>query len=292
MKHCKFDNLIVIGCGKIAVTAIKYIASLKETYGFNLCFIQHEMQELTAVRKVCEESGITFLSLPEKEDVTQELLKYDAPTLIISAGNYYLFPKALLEKSNITAINFHNALLPKYPGRNAPSWAIYYDEKESGATWHQVTESVDSGGIILQKACEITPDMKAYELTAKIMELAQEGLEEFLEDLLENGIAAKAHAVEPNRKMYYSKDIPANGQVKITDEAAHIYRTLRATDYGKMGPFPPVQMELSDGKCVEIIRYKKKANDSVKEEDAANHYLAVPLDDKNMLVLKYKEKEL
>lgn len=291
MKKCKFDNIIVIGCGKIAVTAIKYIASLKETYGFSLCFIQHEMQELTAVKKVCDEKKITFLSLPEKADVTQELLKYNTPTMIISAGNYYLFPKELLAKENITAINFHNALLPKYPGRNAPSWTIYYGEKESGATWHQVNESVDSGGIIWQKACEITPDMKAYELTAKIMELAQEGLEAFLEDLLENGVTAKAQAVEKDRKMYYSKDIPANGQVKITDDITHIYRTLRAMDYGKMGPFPPVTLKLCDGRMVDIIRYKKKAKELYNEEAAANNYVALTLDDENLLVLKYKEKE-
>ena len=291
MRRCRFENVVVIGCGKIAVTAMKYIASLKETYGFSLCFIQHEIQELTAVKKVCDENSISFLTLPKKEDVTSELLKYDTNTLIISAGNYYLFPKKLLQKENVTAINFHNALLPKYPGRNAPSWAIFYEEKESGATWHQVTESVDSGAIIWQGTCEITEDMKAYELTAKIMELAQKGLEEFLEELLEKGVNGKAQTCLENRRMYYSKDVPADGLLKITDEPLYIYRTLRAMDYGKMGPFPNATLELEDGRLVSVVRYKKKAALVLKEEETTDNYVVLDLDDANKLVLKYKIKE-
>lgn len=290
MKKCRFKNVVVIGCGKIAVTAIKYIASLKEMYGFSLCFIQHEMQELNAVSKVCRENEISLLTLPQKEDVTKELSKFNTETLIVSAGNYYLFPKCLLEKDNITTINFHNALLPKYPGRNAPSWAIYYGEKESGATWHLVTESVDSGAVLWQGACEIAEDTKAYELTAKIMELAQNGLEEFLPKVLEGTEVSYPQTVDVNRKMYYAKDVPSDGYVKITDEPSFIYRVLRSVDYGKMGPFAPIVMEMNDGKQVEIIRYKKKDGEICADEKRENS-LVLELDENKKLILKYKVKE-
>ena len=288
MKQCEFKQVVVIGCGKIAVTAIKYVASLKEKLGFDLCFIQHEMQELTAVKKYCDEESIPFFSLPQKEDVTSELLKYEENTLIISAGNYYLFPKKLLSKTNITAINFHNALLPKYPGRNAPSWAIFYGEKESGATWHRITECVDEGEILWQGACEITEDMKAYELTAKIMELAQQGLEEILEEFLTQSILGKKQESIENRRMFYAKDVPGNGIVSVKDEPQYIYGVLRSMDYGKMGPFDPVIMKLENGQEVEVLRYKKKA---LQNEDVAENSCIIPLDGENGLFIKFKIKE-
>lgn len=289
MTGCRFDNVVVIGCGKISATVLKYVVMLRDKYGFALSFIQHESQEFTAIRKICEANEVPLYSIPEKKHMTEKLLSFQGNTLIISAGNYYLFPRILLEKDNVEVINFHNALLPKYPGRNAPSWAIYYEERESGATWHKVTEAVDSGEIIWQKACEITLDMKAYELTAKIMELAQEGIEAFLEPMLQGEVCTVKQEADPNRVMYYAKDIPSDGVVNVTDDGAYIYRTLRSVDYGKMGPFPPTIMKLPGEKRVEVLRYKKVAKEAYNIEETANNEIAVPLDEETLLWIRYKE---
>ncbi|MBE5869557.1 MAG: hypothetical protein E7293_11495 [Lachnospiraceae bacterium] len=291
MRESRFECVVVIGCGKIAVTAIKYIASLRENYRFALRFMQHEIQEMTAIRKVCVENYIDFISIPDKGAMTEALMQLQGNTLIVSAGNYYLFPKELLEKQNITVINFHNALLPKYPGRNAPSWAIYYDEKQSGATWHLVSVEVDAGEIIWQKACRILPDMKAYELTARIMELAQEGLEEFFEMLLQGQILTRKQEKSDNRRMFYAKEIPARGRLKMTDDPAYIYRVLRALDYGKMGPFPATLLELDKEHLVEVQRYKKVCVRAQEQQEGVKNLIEITLDEDSMLQIKYKEKE-
>jgi len=291
VRKSRFDNVIVIGCGKIVGTVLKYVAGLRDSYGFALCYIQYETQGMTAVHKICEENNIEELVLPDKKDVTQKLLTQEKKTLIISAGNYYIFPKELLGKENIVVINFHNALLPKFPGRNAPSWAIYYGEEESGATWHEVTVDVDAGGIIWQGKCHITPDMKAYELTARIMELAQQGIETFLEQLLGEDIETIKQEQTENRVMFYAKDIPAGGCLSVTDSAEHIYRTLRAIDYGKAGPFPPLKLQLTDGKSVEVTRYKKVPKSEYNEAEPTDNYIGLDYDDEAVLLLKYKIKE-
>lgn len=287
----RFHRVVVIGCGKIAGTALKYVAGLREAYGFALSYIQHEIQEMTPVHRICAELGIENFSIPEKKCMTEMLMAIQEPALIISAGNHYIFPKKVLEKSNITIINFHNALLPKYPGRNAPSWAIYSGEKESGATWHMVTEGVDSGGIIWQGSCEITQDMKAYELVAKIMELAQQGLESFLEKLLVTDVEVQPQIQNPERVMYYSKDVPAEGMVHVNDEVEYVYRTLRAMDYGKMGPFPPLVLQLEDGSMVEVLRYKKVSRIKCEENSLKENCRVLPFHQEAVLQIKYKPKE-
>jgi methionyl-tRNA formyltransferase len=291
MTTCRFEKIVVIGCGKLAATALKYIASLRDKYGFSLLFIEHELQEMSVIAKVCEEEKVPYLQQPDKALLTAYLDQIEEKTLIVSAGNYYLFRKSLLCKEHITVINFHNALLPKYPGRNAPSWAIYYGEKESGPTWHLVTEAVDAGEILWQKAHPITEDTKAYELTGHIMRLAQEGIEAFLEPFLAGEVPTLKQTFDPNRKMFYSCEIPADGCVSVKDDPAHLYRTLRAMDYGKFGPLPPLALRLEDGRCVEVVRYRRKKKDGTQAELSAPGNLILAYDEETILTIKYKEKE-
>ena len=90
-----------------------------------------------------------------KAGVTRKLETYEKRTLVVSAGNKYLFPSHIIQKENLTIINFHNVLLPHFPGRNEPSWAIWAGAEESGATWHLVSEGVDEGDCLWQKAYSI-----------------------------------------------------------------------------------------------------------------------------------------
>ena len=108
--------------------------------------------------------GISYRCITDKKELAGALDLIGEKALIISASNNFLFPASLVAKPNITIINFHNALLPEYPGRNAPTWVIYMGEKETGITWHYVTAGVDEGNIIIQKRCEITDVTKAYDL--------------------------------------------------------------------------------------------------------------------------------
>ncbi len=48
------------------------------------------------------------------------------------------------------AVNYHNGLLPKYRGLKATAWSMYHGEKDTGFTFHHMTEDFDEGAILLQ----------------------------------------------------------------------------------------------------------------------------------------------
>lgn len=291
MGSCRFESVIVIGCGNIVCTALPYMARLKEKYSFDLLYICHETQGLNAAEGICQEEQIPILRLFERKGVTAFLTNVWKKTWVVSAGNYYIFPKEVVDKENLTVTNFHNALLPKYPGRNAPSWAIYHNEKESGATWHFVTSDVDAGRIIWQGKCSINKHTRAYELTQKIMELAQQGLESFAEDMLNREVPGTAQNV-CQRKMYYSYEVPGAGRFSLEDSAKDIYRLLRSMDYGKFGPFGRAVTQLPDGKTVEITRYKPvPRSEDERGISVSDAQIVMSLDEQTDLLLKYKAKE-
>ena len=88
MSKGRFEKVIVIGCGKIAGTVLKYVAGLRENYGFCLQYVQHEIQEMTAVNKICEEYGIERILAPDRKILTERFLEIKENTLIISCLLY------------------------------------------------------------------------------------------------------------------------------------------------------------------------------------------------------------
>lgn len=207
----EFRRIVVIGYGKAAGEILKYIADRQTDYGYRLEFIEHELHALSVTRQICEDRNIAFSMMPDRRELGEYLGAIQEKTLIVSASNNYLFPASLVERQNITIINFHNALLPDYPGRNAPSWVIYQGETRTGITWHYVTVGVDEGNIIIQKSCEIGPDTRAYELTERLMDLACEGFRESFDGVLAERVEARPQGFSPERRMYRAAEVPADG---------------------------------------------------------------------------------
>ena len=286
MSKCLYDKVIVIGAGKIVGDVIGDLVEEMDELGYSVEYIKYEPNMMPLPKRLAEK--ITTYDMPEKNEVTDYLKSQSEKVFVVSAGNNYIFPKSVVSMSNIFIINFHNALLPNYRGRNAPTWAIYYGEKISGPTWHIVTSGVDEGGILFQKECPINDDMKAYELARDIMLASHEGFSSIFKKLLTGEyVETKLQSVNEG-KMYYSYDVPNGGRFEMTDSPKDIYRLLRATDYGLTRFLPYMKTELPGIGEVEIVSYKKRNADKLPAEKPDNS-VWIKLDRENVLELKYKQ---
>lgn len=281
--NTSFRKIVVIGYGKVTGEVLQFVYDRQKEYGYALEFIEHEVHPLSITEKICAENGIPFSRIPDKKELAEYLDQIAERALIVSASNNFLFPASLVEKENITIMNFHNALLPEYPGRNAPTWVIYMGEHKTGITWHYVTAGVDEGNIIIQKHCEIGADTKAYELTEQLMDLAGEAFRECFADVMAQSVDAKPQGFDPERKMYRSYEVPSEGFFQLTDRPEDIYRLLRSVDYGKNDIFPPMRTVI-DGREAEILRYRKITPDKRKGEDG---FIYLPFDEA-LLKIKYR----
>lgn len=279
-----FRKIVVIGYGKVTGEVLQFVLDKKKEYGYDMEFVEHEVHPFSITEKICAENGIPFVRIEDKKELADVLDKITEKTLIISAGNNFLFPASLVEKEHITIINFHNALLPDYPGRNAPTWVIYMGEKQTGITWHYVTAGVDEGNIIIQKCCEIGADTKAYELTEQLMDLASEAFRESFADVVTQNTDARPQGFDAKRRMYRSHEVPSEGFFKLTDPPEDIYRLLRSVDYGKNDIFPPMRTMI-DGREAEILRYRKITPDKRKDEEG---FFYLPLGADALLKMKYR----
>lgn len=285
MRKTVYEKVVVIGCGKMAGQVLEEVDRKREEYGYKTFYVEHEKELFGVTRQIASNLKISCCLIEDKKKLSDFFLGIEDRCLIISAGNNYLFPASVTDKPNYTIVNYHNALLPKYPGRNAPSWAIYEKEKETGITWHYVTSQIDGGDIIVQKKCAIEPDVRAYELAAELMQLAYKGFVEGFEAILEDRADVKHQNIDSHRKMYKSTECPGGGKFSLDDKPEDIYRLMRATDFGKYNIFPSITTEYQ-GKRIRIIRYRKIPSE--KKEDKSG-VLNLPLGDGFWLKLVFAE---
>ncbi|MBA3949841.1 MAG: phosphoribosylglycinamide formyltransferase [Acidobacteria bacterium] len=68
-------------------------------------------------------------------------------------------------------LNIHPALLPSFPGVNAPHQAWAHGVKITGATAHLVDDTLDGGPIVLQEPIDVLPDDTPETLAERILEI-------------------------------------------------------------------------------------------------------------------------
>jgi methionyl-tRNA formyltransferase len=124
------------------------------------------------------------------------------PDLILVATFDQKISPAIINIPRLGAVNIHPSLLPKYRGPCPTHWAVIHGEKETGITFHQVTEGYDLGDILYQRRIGIDA-LTDGELRQKLAQLASECLEGFLGAYLHGKL--KPSAQDPDQGSYFPK---------------------------------------------------------------------------------------
>jgi methionyl-tRNA formyltransferase len=131
--------------------------------------------------KTYESDDINQLFINEIKDLEFDL------AIVVAYGQ--IIPSNILKKSKFGWINLHYSLLPEFRGAAPVQWAILKQVLETGITWFQIDEGLDTGPILKQKSIEIK-DFDYSQLINKLNDLAIEDFEEFLNQI-ENGTIDK-----------------------------------------------------------------------------------------------------
>ena len=126
-----------------------------------------------------------------------EQLQHHRVQLVVLAGDMKIVPSVLIDADESRILNIHPALLPSFPGLRAQQQALDHGAKVAGCTVHFVTEGMDTGPIILQRAVPV-----------------EEG---DTEDILSERILKEEHGLLPRAIRLF-----AEGRLKVEGRAVHI----------------------------------------------------------------------
>ncbi|MBN1794131.1 MAG: methionyl-tRNA formyltransferase [Candidatus Omnitrophica bacterium] len=110
------------------------------------------------------------------------------PDLLVIVSFGRILTRAVLDIPSEGTVNVHASLLPCYRGAAPVEWALVNGETETGVTIFRVTEKLDAGDIIRQKAVPISDADDAVSMAGKLGRAGAQALLESIR-LIETGTA-------------------------------------------------------------------------------------------------------
>jgi methionyl-tRNA formyltransferase len=98
--------------------------------------------------------------------------------VVVAFGQFV--PRAIRDLPPLGCLNIHASLLPRYRGAAPIAWAIITGERQTGVSLMRVEAGMDTGPVLLQRACAIEPEDDAGSLEARLALLGADVLAEGL----------------------------------------------------------------------------------------------------------------
>ena len=256
--HC--EEIIIIGTGPLACECVEVA---RQTTPRVTC-IEPEEQAMSRLPALCRRLGVEYRRETGRAALRHHFETIRTPALVASAYNSYIFPRSVVENRSLLLVNFHNSLLPRHRGRNAPTWSIFAEDAETGVTWHLVQPSVDAGDIVVQAPLTIGPLVTAIELTRQTLDLGGRTFQAMLPGLWSGDYRARPQSGESAGTLHKSSEVPNGGVLDLTWRPHRISALLRSVDYGGLPVFPPLKVFLPEREY-RVARYTITANPAASD---------------------------
>lgn len=192
------------------------------------------------VKQLALQHGLTVLQ-PQSlrdADIQQQLAAYRADVMVVVAYGLIL-PQAVLQTPRLGCLNIHASLLPRWRGAAPIQRAILAGDAETGVTIMQMDAGLDTGAMLLKKACAIENKDNAATLHDKLAVLGAAAVTAAL-PLLEQG-RLQAMSQDHALATYAAKLNKDEAQLDWTQDAVHLDRAVRGYN-----PFPGASAQIND----------------------------------------------
>jgi methionyl-tRNA formyltransferase len=197
--------------------------------------------QLTAspVKQLALQHGLPVLqpATLKTEVAQQSLIVLGADVMVVAAYGLIL-PKVVLQMPRYGCLNIHASLLPRWRGAAPIQRAILAGDSETGITIMQMDEGLDTGDMLLRRACPIDANETAETLHDKLAELGASSILEALRLLQDKKLTPIKQSNEA--AIYAAKLLKSEAQIDWRQDARQIERAVRAYN-----PFPVCHANLN-----------------------------------------------
>jgi methionyl-tRNA formyltransferase len=198
------------------------------------------------VSAVALDLGVPLLRPASVRDPeTQHALAAWRPDILVVAAYGKILPRGLLDLPTLAPVNVHASLLPRHRGAAPIAAAIRAGDAETGVSIMLMSEEMDAGDVLLQRAIAIAPEHTTESLTANLAALGATALTDALRELRASGLTATPQ--DQALVTYASRLEKDDGRIDWTADAAAIERMIRAYT-----PWPSA-FTMLEGRTVKVL---------------------------------------
>ncbi|SDK43451.1 methionyl-tRNA formyltransferase [Microbulbifer yueqingensis] len=180
------------------------------------------------------------------EAAQAELASLDADVMVVVAYGLIL-PQAVLDTPRLGCVNVHASLLPRWRGAAPIQRAIEAGDPESGVAIMQMEAGLDTGPVLVESRCPISPRDTGGSLHDKLARLGGPALLEALTRLADG--SAEPQAQDDSRATYAAKISKEEARLDWHRPATELERQIRA-----FNPFPVCWTTYTDQRGEQRLR--------------------------------------
>lgn len=153
----------------------------------------------------------------------------DNVDLIIVLAFAQFLGKKVLDLPRLGCFNIHTSLLPKYRGAAPIQYALLNGDSFTGVSIQKMVKKMDAGDVCYSRKVSIEPSESGGELYSKLKTEAALGLNEFIEDILNNKVS---YSVQDETQVSFAPTISKEmGHLNFSqDSYDQILNKIRAFD--------------------------------------------------------------
>lgn len=186
--------------------------------------------------KVCAlENGIPILQPEKAKDLDIECLNNCDLMLVVAYG--LLITPEVLKKPKFGCINIHTSLLPRWRGAAPIQRAIEAGDKETGITFMQMDQDLDTGAILEQISCPIHTNETGGQLHDRLAEISADNINTVLTKIAKNELPPIKQ--DESKSTYARKIFKQEAKLDWTKSATELERKVRA-----FNPFPVTHTQI------------------------------------------------
>ena len=216
----------------------------------------------SAVKAAAAELGLP-VEQPESlcTRAARERLAGYRPDLVVTAAYGLILPPEVLDVPAAGCVNVHASLLPRWRGAAPVQHALLAGDAETGATIMQMDAGVDTGGVLLARACPVRPDDTTRSLTERLARVGAEALGEAMAGIAAGRLAPRPQ--DPASATLAPRIRKADALLDWSRGARDLERMVRAFD-----PWP-VAFTCAGGEPLRILRAEADVDTDADPETAA-----------------------
>ena len=155
------------------------------------------LKDKKSVKSICLKENISFYNLRDinSKKFISTLNNHKQIDIIVSFSAPSVFSKELLSIPKKGCINLHCSLLPKYSGILPSFWALYFDEKETGATIHFMDDKIDNGKILAQKSINILESDSMFDIIKRTKKIGGKLMVKTIKNIKNHNVILKKNKV-------------------------------------------------------------------------------------------------
>ena len=241
-------NIIFFGSGYYAAAHLEYIIKyykISYIYTKKNTAVTRKKIKYNSIDRIAKKYHIPMSYSTNFHNI-EDNIKNINPKIILIISYGILIPKNIISIHNVTCINLHPSLLPKWRGSSPIYQPLIHGEKFTGISIIKINNKLDSGDILYQKLLNIEKNDYFQDLEKKLILLGQKSIVHVISNInffLNNSFPQKKQNIS-----YSYKINKHDSKIIWTEDINKIFNKIKA--FSKY----PVSFAYINNKYIRIFR--------------------------------------